>query len=200
MRHKELGATGVMVPEVGMGVWRYSGGPERLRHGIKLGATLIDTAEAYGTEGVVGEAIAGIRTDVFVATKVSGNHLRHDDVLRAADASLARLKIDCIDLYQVHWPNSAVPIRETMAAMGSLVDRGLIRHIGVSNFSATELREAQVTLSNHRITCNQVLYNLNRREIEEDLVPWCEENRVTIWRTLRSTADASHDGRSILPI
>src|SRR5689334_21031277 len=121
MQHKELGATGVMVPEVGIGVWRYSGGAEPLRRGIELGATLIDTAEVYGTEGVVGEAIAGIRSEVFVATKVSGNHLRRDDLLRAADASLKRLNTDYIDLYQVHWPNSAVPIRETMAAMASLV-------------------------------------------------------------------------------
>ncbi len=74
-----------MVPEIGIGVWRYSGGVEPLRRGIELGAFLIDTAEVYGTEDAVGQAIKGFRDRVFIATKVSGNHLRHDDVLRAAD-------------------------------------------------------------------------------------------------------------------
>src|SRR5215472_15479085 len=109
METKELGNTGAVVPEIGIGVWRYRGGVEPLRRGIELGATLIDTAEIYGTEDVVGQAITGIRERVFVATKVSGAHLRHDEVLRAADASLRRLGSGFIDLYQIHWPNSAVP-------------------------------------------------------------------------------------------
>jgi diketogulonate reductase-like aldo/keto reductase len=180
METKELGNSGVMVPEIGLGVWRYRGGVEPLRRGIELGANLIDTAEVYGTEDVVGQAVSGIRDRVFIATKVSGSNLRHEAVLRAADASLRRLQSGFIDLYQIHWPNSAIPIADTMRAMETLVDRGLVRHIGVSNFSLAELREAQAALSKYPIVSNQVLYNLNRREIEDDLLPYCVEHRITI--------------------
>ncbi|HKV53292.1 MAG TPA: aldo/keto reductase [Candidatus Binataceae bacterium] len=177
---KELGKTGVKVPEIGVGVWRYSGGVEPLRKAIELGAWLIDTAEVYGTEAVVGQAIDGLRERVFVATKVAGQHLRHDEVLRAAEASLKRLAIDRIDLYQIHWPNGAVPIAETMRAMETLVDRDQVRYIGVSNFSLAQLRGAQAAMSKYPIVANQVLYNLNRREIEAELIPYCEANGVTV--------------------
>ena len=180
MEHKRLGPTGIMVPEIGIGAWRYSGGVEPLRRGIELGATLIDTAEIYGTEEVVGAAIRGLSTEVFIASKVSGSHLGYDHVLRAAEASLGRLNIPSIDLYQIHWPNSLFPIKETMRAMEALVDRKLIKHIGVSNFSTADLRSAQSVMANHPIVCNQVLYNLNRREIEAELLPYCERNNITV--------------------
>jgi diketogulonate reductase-like aldo/keto reductase len=180
MERKQLGGTGIMVPEIGTGVWRYSGGVEPLRRAIELGAFLIDTAEMYGTENVVGEAVKSIRERVFIATKVSGDHLRYDDVLRAAEASLHRLDTSYIDLYQIHWPNSYVPIQETMRAMEALVDRGLVRYIGVSNFSTSELRAAQAAMSKYPIVSDQVLYNLNRREIERDLLPYCLMSQVTI--------------------
>ncbi len=180
MQLRELGKTGTTVAEIGVGVWRYGGGVEPLRQAIELGASLIDTAEAYGTEKVVGEAVSGIRDRVFVATKVSGSHLSYDEVLKAADASLRRLDTGYIDLYQIHWPNSLVPIQETMRAMETLVDRGLVKYIGVSNFSTAELREAQATMRKYPIVSNQVLYNLNRRQIEEELLPYCQKNHVTI--------------------
>ncbi len=180
MELKRLGNTGVMVPEIGLGVWKYRGGVEPLRRGIELGAFLIDTAEMYRTEDVVGQAVKGIRDRVFIATKVSGSHLRHDEVLRAAEASLRQLRTDSIDLYQVHWPNSRVPIKETMRAMETLVDRGLVKYIGVSNFSVSDLREAQAAMSKYPIVSNQVLYNLNSRDIEQDLLPYCQQPNVTI--------------------
>jgi diketogulonate reductase-like aldo/keto reductase len=180
MEFKELGATGTMVPAIGIGVWRYGGGVEPLRKAIELGAALIDTAEVYGTEGVVGQAIKGMRDRVFVASKVSGDHLRHDEVLKAAEASLKRMDISCIDLYQIHWPAGHVPIAETMRAMEHLADHGMIKYIGVSNFSAAEMREAQAAMKHHPIVANQVIYSLNRRGIEQDLVPWCARNNVTI--------------------
>jgi diketogulonate reductase-like aldo/keto reductase len=180
VQQKSLGNTGVMVPEIGLGVWKYRGGVEPLRRGIELGAFLIDTAEMYRTEDTVGQAVKGLRDQVFIATKVSGSHLRHDDVLRAADASLHELETDSIDLYQVHWPNSSVPITETMRAMATLVDRKQVKYIGVSNFSTRELREAQAALHNYPIVSNQVLYNLNDREIERDLLPYCQKHDVTI--------------------
>ena len=180
MELKPLGNTGVMVPEIGLGVWRYSGGVEPLHRGIELGAFLIDTAEIYGTEDVVGQAVKGIRDRVFIATKVSGAHLRYDDVRRAAEASLRRLETPYIDLYQIHWPNSYIPIKETMRAMEALVDAGLVKYIGVSNFSVNELREAQAAMSKYPIVSNQVLYNLNRRQIERDLLPYCLTQHITI--------------------
>ena len=136
MNHKELANTGTRLAEIGLGTWQYEGGVEPLRTGIALGACFIDTAESYSTEEVVGRAIQGIRNKVFVATKVSPRHFRRSDVIRSAEASLRRLKTDYIDLYQLHWPNYAVPIEETMAAMEKLVESGKIRFIGVSNFSA----------------------------------------------------------------
>ncbi len=180
MELKRLGNTEVMVPEIGLGVWKYRGGVEPLRRGIELGAFLIDTAEMYRTEDVVGQAVKNIRDRVFIATKVSGGHLRYDEVLRAAEASLRQLQTNFIDLYQVHWPNPRVPIKETMRAMETLADRRLVKYIGVSNFSVSELREAQAAMSKYPIVSNQVLYNLNSREIEQGLLPYCQQHNVTI--------------------
>lgn len=180
MELKELGNTGVMIPEIGLGTWRYKGGVEPLRKGIELGATLIDTAEGYYTEDIVGEAIKGMRDKVFIATKVSGRHLAHDEVLRSCEQSLYLLGTDYIDLYQVHWPNPSYPVKGTMEAMGKLADRGLVRFIGVSNFDIDETEEAQAYLNNHKIVANQVRYNLNDRTIEEDLLPYCEEHGITV--------------------
>src|ERR671915_742020 len=180
MELKKLGNTGVMVPEVGLGTARYTGGVEPLRRGVELGAFLIDTAEMYRTEDAVGQAVKGIRDRVFIATKVLDSHLRYDQVMRAAEASLRRLGTNYIDLYQIHWLNSGVPIKETMRAMETLVDSGQVRHIGVSNFSVKELEEARSVMTRYPIVANQVLYNLKRREIEKDLLPYCQQNHITI--------------------
>ncbi|MGH8014242.1 MAG: aldo/keto reductase [Candidatus Binataceae bacterium] len=180
MKAIELGRTGTQIPEIGIGVWRYSGGVEPLRRGVELGAFLIDTAEIYGTEEVVGKVVEKMRGEVFIATKVSGDHLRHDQVLKAAEASLHRLRTDYIDLYQIHWPGNYVSIGETMRAMETLADRGMVKHIGVSNFTLPDLRKAQAAMRNHPIISNQVLYNLNRREIEADLLAYCQNNGLTV--------------------
>ena len=180
MQYKELGNSGVMIPEIGLGTWKYRGGPKPLQRGIELGANFIDTAEMYRTEDVVGEAVRGIRDRVFVATKVLASNLRYNDVMRAAEKSLRLLDDDVIDLYQIHWPNRSVPIAETMRAMEELVARGMVRYIGVSNFSLDGLREAQGVMTNNPIVSNQVLYNLKRRHIERDLVPYCQEHRITV--------------------
>jgi len=177
---KELGGTGIMLPEIGLGTWKYSGGNEPLRLGIELGAFLIDTAEMYRTEDAVGRAVKGIREQVFIATKVLGSNLRHDQVLRAAENSLRLLDTGYIDLYQIHWPNSGVPIAETMRAMEELVDAGMVKYIGVSNFSAREMAEASSVMTKYPIVSNQVLYNLKRREIERELLPYCQQNNITV--------------------
>lgn len=180
MEHKELGSTGVQVPEIGLGLWQYRGGPAPIHRAIELGGNLLDTAERYGTERVLGEALRERRAQAFVATKVAGEHLRYDDLLAAAEASLQRLGTGSIDLYQVHWPNSRVPIAETMRAMERLADQGLVKHIGVSNFSVGQLQEAQAALRNHPVVSNQVLYNLLDREIERELLAYCQQQNVTV--------------------
>ena len=180
IEQKELGNTGILISEIGLGTWRYRGTAGTLRAGIELGATLIDTAEGYFTEDVVGEAVRCIRDKVFIATKVSGRNLAYDDVLQSAEESLYKLGTDYIDLYQIHWPNYSYPIRETMKAMGELADRGLVRFIGVSNFDIDELEEAQSCLHNHPIVSNQVRYNLNDRSIERDMLPYCIDNDITV--------------------
>ena len=180
MNYERLGSSGLMVPEIGLGTWRYTGGPEPLRRGVELGANLIDTAEMYRTEGAVGEAIAGIRDRIIVATKVLGTHLRYDEVLKAAEQSLRLLAVDRIDLYQIHWPNPRVPIAETMRAMDRLVSDGAVAHVGVSNFSVNEMREAQAAMPNVPIVSNQILYNLRRRSAERDVIPYCRRNDITV--------------------
>jgi len=178
MELKRLGRTDMLVPEIGVGTWQYSGGADLLRKAVELGATLIDTAEYYRNEEVVGEAIRGIRERVFVATKV--NHWRYRHVIASAEASLRKLGTDRIDLYQLHWPNGAVPIEETMAAMEALVDQGKVRYLGVSNFSVGELEKAQAALRRQRIVSNQVRYSLVERTIEPRLLPYCQQHQVTV--------------------
>ena len=180
MHLKELGKTGVQIPEIGLGTWQYRGGVEPIRKAICLGSSLVDTAESYCTEEIVGEAVKQLRDRVFIATKVSPRHFRRPDVLMAADKSLERLGTDYIDLYQLHWPNCTVPIEETMGAMEELVERGKIRFIGVSNFSVSELRKAQLALSKYRVVSNQVRYSLVDRSVEVDLLRYCAENKITV--------------------
>src|SRR3954469_19781943 len=118
---KELGTTGLRIPEIGMGTWDYRAGPEPLRKGLDAGALFIDTAESYETEPVVAESIAGRREQVFLATKVSPSNFRAADVIKAAENSLQRLRTSHIDLYQLHKPNDRVPIEETLGAVEKLV-------------------------------------------------------------------------------
>lgn len=177
---QELGGTGERIPDVGLGTWAYTGGSAPLRRGVEAGAFFIDTGEAYRTEDAVGEAIKDIRGGVFVATKVSPSHFRRRDVLRAADESLKLLQCGVIDLYQLHWPNPRIPIAETMGAMEELVEAGKVRHIGVSNFSVSEMEEAQAALSKSRIASNQVEFSLTDRSIEAEVLPYCQAGGVTV--------------------
>ena len=180
MLHKRLGAAELTIPEIGLGTWQYRGSVQALRKGIELGARFIDTAEAYGTESFVGEVIRDIRNQVFLATKVSPWNFRPKDLFQAADRSLQALKTDYIDLYQLHWPNSTIPIEETMGAMEELVNQGKIRFIGVSNFSLGELQRAQAALSRSPIVSNQVRYSLVDRSAEVGLLEYCQQNKVTL--------------------
>lgn len=178
MKTQILGPTVTPIAEIGIGTYLYQGSPELLRYGIELGANFIDTAEHYQNEQIVGNAIRGIRDRVFVATKV--NHWRYNEILASADASLRRLGIDIIDLYQIHWPNAAYPLEDTMAAMEELVDRGKVKYIGVSNFTLPELKRAQAAMRKHRIVANQVNYSIIHRTIEPHLLPYCRAHDITI--------------------
>jgi len=203
MNYCELGKTGEQISEVGMGTWKYGAGVEPLLAGIDCGATLIDTAEYYGNEELVGRAIRGMRSDVFLATKVSPQHFKFRDVVQAAERSLQKLKTDFIDLYQLHWPNTTVPIRETMAAMETLADAGKIRFIGVSNFTLPELKQARRYLTRHRIVSNQMRYSLVDRSIEVNLLRYCQKNDITLIAYSPLARDLKHvrrcDPNGVLP-
>jgi diketogulonate reductase-like aldo/keto reductase len=180
MNQKQLGKTSVHLPEIGLGTSNYNGGSDPLRKGIELGAVFIDTAERYGSEGIVAEALRGLRERVFAATKLSPAHFKRKDVLKAADQSLRQLKVGFLDLYQLHEPSPTVPIEETMAAMEDLVDAGKVRFIGVSNFSVRQLKKAQAAMRKQTIVSNQVRYSMIDRTIEKELLPYCQENGITV--------------------
>ncbi len=183
MERKSLGNTGETVAEVGLGTWLYNGDPAVIHKALECDGNLIDTAEGYHTEDMVGASVRGNRNAYFLATKVSGEHLRAADMVKACDASLKRLGTEVIDLYQVHWPNDAIPIAETMEAMARLQREGKIRHVGVSNFSVAQTQEADAALraaGGGGIVANQVLYSLFARDIESELIPYCEQNAITV--------------------
>ena len=188
---RKFGWTGLDVPVIGMGTWMIEGRSrdaerraiEALRLGLDLGMNHIDTAEMYGNgrvEELVAEAVDGQREKVFLVSKVLPSNASYEGTLKACERSLKRLKTDFIDLYLLHWPSSQHPIEETMRAMEKLVDEGMIKFIGVSNFDVEQLREAQKALVKHRIACNQVLYHLAYRGIERELLPYCTENGIAI--------------------
>ena len=158
-------------------------GIRALRLGLDLEMKLIDTAEMYGaghSEEVVARSLEGRRDGVFVASKVSPRHFAYDDVLAAANRSLKRLGLRQMDLYQLHWPSSKIPIAETMRAMEKLVKDGLTRHIGVSNFSVEQMREAQQSLSHEKIVSNQVEYSLIDRSVEPRILQYCQKEGLTL--------------------
>ena len=197
MEYRKFGWTGVKISNIGMGTYydpsyiimsrlfRHQRGRDKklaaLKQGLELGITLIDTAEVYQTEEIVAEAIEGHkRDDLFIMTKVFRNHLRYKHVLKAAENSLKRLKCSYIDLYQIHFPNPRVPIKETMKAMEKLVEDGKVKFLGVSNFSLEQMKKAEEALSKNKLASNQVEYNLKVRTIETDLLPYCEEKDIVI--------------------
>jgi diketogulonate reductase-like aldo/keto reductase len=194
MELKKLGKTSVEIPVLGLGTWGIGGlsssrrgGEEKdasaLRLGLELGMRFIDTAEMYAhghSEDVVAMAVGEERDGVFIATKVSAENLAYEDVLRSCEASLKRLKTNYVDLYQVHWPSSHIPILETMRAMEKLVEAGKVREIGVSNFSVKQTREAQEALSRKTVASNQVEYSFVERSIEHDLLPYCVKEHLTL--------------------
>ena len=187
---RTFGATGVPVSVLGQGTWRMGESAREakreiaaLRLGIELGMTHIDTAEMYGDGGaerVVAQAVRGRRDRVFLATKVLPEHASYEGTIAACERSLKRLGTDHVDLYLLHWWTGRHPIAETMRAMRTLVRRGLVRFVGVSNLDVPEMAEARRALEDVPLACNQVLYHLRDRAIEQDVLPWCARRRVAV--------------------
>jgi diketogulonate reductase-like aldo/keto reductase len=181
--------SGERVPAFGMGTWRMGDDPAKraeevatLRRGLDLGATLIDSAEMYGegaAEALVAEAIAGRRDEVFVVSKVYPHNATRRGAIAACERSLARLKTDRIDLYLLHWRGS-VPLEATLHAFATLQKAGKIRHYGVSNLDLDDMEELSRATGGDAVQTDQVLYNLGRRGIEWDLLPWLRERRIPL--------------------
>jgi diketogulonate reductase-like aldo/keto reductase len=181
--------SGERVPALGQGTWKMGDDPRQraeeiatLRLGIERGLTLIDTAEMYGegrAEELIAEAIEGRREQVFLVSKVYPHNASRRGAVVACERSLRRLKTDRIDLYLLHWRGD-LPLAETMAAFLALQEAGKIRHYGVSNFDRSDMEELQSVKGGAGVAANQVLYNLERRGIEWDLLPWLRERGIPV--------------------
>jgi diketogulonate reductase-like aldo/keto reductase len=181
---------GKRVPVLGQGTWHMGESKSArareiaaLRLGIELGVTLIDTAEMYGDGGaeeIVAEAIHGQRHAVFVVTKVYPHNASRSQLPKACERSLKRLRIDAIDLYLLHWRERTPPLQETVDAFEKLRAAGKIKRWGVSNFDVDDMEELLSLEHGRKCAANQVLYNLQNREIEFDLLPWSRTNKIPI--------------------
>ena len=181
--------SGIAVPALGQGTWNMGEDASRardeitsLKTGLDLGMTLIDTAEMYaegGSELVVGKAIEGRRDEVFLVSKVYPANASLRGAVEACERSLKRLNTDRIDLYLLHWRGN-YPLAETVEAFEGLKAAGKIEAWGVSNFDVADMDELLGVPNGGNVAANQVLYNLARRGIEYDLLPWCQERSIPI--------------------
>ena len=181
--------SGETMPMLGQGTWNMGGDPrerameaDALRLGLDLGMTLIDTAEMYadgGAEKVVGDAMEGRRDEVFLVSKFLPSNASGRLVPEACERSLKRMRTDRVDLYLYHWRGS-VPLAETIAALERLRDTGKVRYWGVSNFDVEDIEELTALPGGKNVSANQVLYNLNRRGIEFDLLPLLHDMKIPV--------------------
>ncbi len=181
--------SGISVPALGLGTWNMGEDArkaaievESLKRGLDLGMTLIDTAEMYGEGGaekVTGQAITGRRDEIFLVSKVYPWNASRKGVVEACERSLARLKTDRLDLYLLHWRGKH-PLEETVAGFEELRRAGKIGAWGVSNFDIDDMEELMQVPEGQNCAVNQVLYNLSRRGIEYDLLPWCQERNIPV--------------------
>jgi len=203
LKKRQLGHTGLEITRVGFGAWAIGGGdwefgwgPQddeesiaAIHRALEQGINWIDTAAAYGfgrSEQMVGRALQGVAERPYVFTKCSllpgpdrtvAHSLKRDSILREAGASLERLGVDAIDLYQIHWPIPVEDIEEGWAALAELKEQGLVRHIGVSNFDVDQLRQVQQIAPVETV---QPQYSLIEREIEQDILPFAQEERIGV--------------------
>jgi aryl-alcohol dehydrogenase-like predicted oxidoreductase len=203
MKTTQLGWTGLEITRVGLGAWAIGGGgwefgwgPQEddasiaaIHRALELGVNWIDTAAAYGfgrSERVVGRALEGLEERPYVFTKASllegpdrqvVHSLKRDSILREAEASLERLRIDAIDLYQIHWPIPDEDVEEGWAALGELKAQGLVRHIGVSNYNVEQLRRIQQIAP---VETLQPPYSLVNRDMEDEVLPFAEREGIGV--------------------
>ncbi len=196
VKYREFGKTGIKVSSIGIGTYydmrwvvgsRFGIRPDyemkirAIRSGIEAGVNLIDTAELYNTERMVARAINGMeREDLFIATKVSPQHLGYSSLKKACHRSLSNLGTKYIDLYQIHFPNPFINMRDTARAMEELVDEGCIRNIGISNFSFDRMKEFMSSLKKYTLASTQMKYNLIDRTIEKDIIPFAQKEGISI--------------------
>jgi diketogulonate reductase-like aldo/keto reductase len=198
---------GFELPVLGFGTWLMGGEREpdysndekdinSIKNALDIGLMHIDTAELYGgghAEELIAEAIKDFkRENIFITSKVHPKNFRYNDLINSAKNSLKRIKTDYIDLYLLHSTNPDVPIKETMDAMNFLVEKGVVKNIGVSNFSVKQLKEAQ-KYSKNKIVVNQIEYSLIVRNtgkitenMESEIIPYCQKNDIFViaWRPL----------------
>ncbi|MYN03983.1 aldo/keto reductase [Pseudoduganella sp. DS3] len=189
---------------MGQGTWNMGERPadkaaevRALQLGLDLGMTVIDTAEMYadgGAEQVVGEAIAGRRSEAYLVSKVLPQNASRKGVVAACEQSLKRMKVEHIDLYLLHWPGS-IPLAETLEGLMALKKAGKIHEYGVSNFDLADMKAADALPGGDAIEANQVLYNLRRRGAEWDLLPWCEEHGVLLMAYSPLESDRAEQAR-----
>ncbi len=185
---KPLGRTGEELPAIGIGTYGirdYRAAEEALTHAVELGMNLVDTAEMYDSgraEELVGRVARRVgRDNIFIVTKLMPNRfVECSETMRAAQASLRRLGLDAVDLVLIHWPNPSVPIHLQVRCLERLVDAGMARYIGVSNFDADQLAEAIISTKRHEIVADQVKYSPLDRRVENRLLAACMEHGVTL--------------------
>lgn len=181
--------SGEEIAALGQGTWYLGEDPARreqeiaaLRLGVDLGMNVVDTAEMYGdgaAEELVGEAIRGRREEVFLVSKVLPGHADRKGTVAACERSLRRLRTERLDLYLLHW-RGRWPLEETLAGFTDLMEAGKIRYWGVSNLDVADMVELTALPGGDAAAVDQVLYNLSRRGIEWDLLPWCREAGVAV--------------------
>ncbi len=177
------------MPALGLGTWTIGDRADKrkqeivaIQRALDLGMTLIDTAEMYGegaSEELVGEAVADRRSEAFLVSKVYPHNATRKGMVEACERSLRRLRTDVLDLYLLHWRGS-VPLAETLEAFAKLQQEGKIASFGVSNFDTSDMEEAWALPQGTQIASNQILYNLTRRGVEHDLLPFCRSHHVPV--------------------
>ena len=185
---KPLGNTGESISAIGIGTYGIrdeAKAIEALKHAVEVGLDLIDTAEMYGSgraEELVGMVVRDMgRSRVFIVTKLYPHRFSNpEDSIRALKASLKRLGVNCVDLVLIHWPEEATPIERQVRSLEALVDSGLTRYMGVSNFTTEQLKKALISTTKHDIVVNQVKYSVVDRGVEGELLPFCIANKVTL--------------------
>lgn len=186
---KKITIAGQEILALGQGTWNMGDHSDKrksemdaLRFGVDNGLILIDTAEMYGngrSESLVGEAIKGIRDKVVLVSKVLPSNASLTGTIKACEQSLKRLQTDYLDLYLLHWQGHH-PFEETIESFEKLVSDGKIKYWGVSNLDVSEMQYIQTIKNGHHCNTDQVLYNLTRRGIEYDLLPWAQKSDISI--------------------